>query len=581
MRERSRPDRDESGIALIATLIVLVLLAALTAAIAFSTVTSVRATGAAYHESRAFYAAEAGAEHAMAQLALRLKDGSLSDDDLASLNPPSVMTGFSYPYYGASKVGAPRQETISDGPHVGLYALVQTVEIVSQAMDKAGTTDAVVLTTDAAVIPVFQFGVLYEKDLELNNGPLMVFGGRVHSNGNIYISADSALYDRDITTPNELYHDQKHSHDWENGIWIKKSDGTYAILDVFDSRFFPDPESFKMESCARFDCKIRTNAFDVDSLKVPLPDGMDPIELILPRDAGDTELEREAKLSWLSDWYIEIDLSSISASGANICVVINAGSVRSSGITPSIAECNNGIFTWTWDAFYDGREVRFVDVLDIDVNKLGNWIGSFPDGNVRILYVTFTGTSTNDPKGDGIFPIVRMKNGQKITWGPFTVATDHSLYTQGDYNSDEWKPAALIGDAINILSNAWQDSDQQVLVENPASETWVNAAILAGHTPTNCDHEDVGCSPTYGGGFENFQRFREDWSPGSLIPYHYRGSLVSLSFSQIAVGPHGGHYYDPPYRDWAFDNQFDDPSNLPPGTPTVSYIFQVSFRPGM
>ena len=75
MRERSRPDRDESGIALIATLIVLVLLAALTAAIAFSTVTSVRATGAAYHESRAFYAAEAGAEHA-APVALKLSASS-------------------------------------------------------------------------------------------------------------------------------------------------------------------------------------------------------------------------------------------------------------------------------------------------------------------------------------------------------------------------------------------------------------------------------------------------------------------------------------------------------------------------
>ena len=580
MRGRSWTDQDESGIALIATLFVLVLLAALTVAMTYSTVTNVRSSGAAYHESRAFYAAEAGAEHALAQMAIKLVDGSLSDADLASINPPTVMTGFSYPSYGASKAGAPRQETVSDGPHIGLYALVQEIEVVSRAVDMRGTTAEVILTADAAAIPVFQFGVFFEKDLELNNGPPMIFGGRVHSNGNIYISSDSALYDRDLTTPNEIYHDQKHSHDWENGIWIKKSDATYALLDAFDSRFFPDPQSFKMESCSRFDCRIRTNAFDVDSLKVPLPDGMDPIEVILPRDVGDTEQVRKAKLSWRADWYVELDINTLSATGANTCARIAIASTRSSGTIPGVPDCNP-TFNWTWDAFYDGREQRFVDVLDIDIGELGNWIAGEPSGITQIFYLTFVGTCGFDPQGDGCFPVVRLINGSEISWGPFTFATDQSLYTQGDYNTVNWKPAALVSDAINILSNNWQDANQQVLVENPATETWVNAAILAGHTSTNCDHEDAGCSPSYGGGFENFQRFREDWSPGSLITYHYRGSLVSLSFSQIAVAPHNGSYYDPPLRDWAFDTRFDLPSNLPPGTPNVTQIFQVSFRPGL
>ena len=31
----------------------------------------------------------------------------------------------------------------------------------------------------------------------------------------------------------------------------------------------------------------------------------------------------------------------------------------------------------------------------------------------------------------------------------------------------------------------------------------------------------------------------------------------------------GGSYYTPPQRDWAFDPDLDDPSNMPPGTPMV------------
>lgn len=575
--------RSTRGFALIATLIFTVLVAGLVATTLVVAVTSSRTAVMSQQEAQAFYMAEGGAEHAMAQLAISLQDGSLDDGELDEITPP-VMEGWSWPEYGASKIGTPRQVTLSDGSHAGLYALVQTVEIKSRAQNSLGDEAQVSLTADAAAIPIFQFGVFYEKDVELQNGPPMTFGGWVHSNGNIYISADSALYEDPLTTPNKIFHDQKHSHDWENGIWIKKDDGTYELLDTFDSRFFPDPDAFKTESCSRFDCRVKTDAFGVDSLKVPLPDGMAPHEVIRPRDIDDTDQEKRAKFSWLADWYVEIDLDDIWADGSNICSVIEVGSTREAGrITPALGDCSGEIFKWTWEAFYDGREVMFVDVLDIDVAKLGTWIGSYSTGTTSVLYVTFTGTGTVDPTGDGIFPVVRMKEGQEITWGPFTVATDWSLYVQGDYNKDEWKPAALVGDAINILSNAWQDSNQQVLVENAASETWINAAILAGHSPTPCDHEDAGCvSPPYGGGFENFQRFREDWSPGaSQVTYHYQGSLVSLHFSQKAVGTHGGHYYDPPLRDWAFDMRFDDPANLPPGTPNVSSILQVSFRPGL
>jgi hypothetical protein len=83
---------------------------------------------------------------------------------------------------------------------------------------------------------------------------------------------------------------------------------------------------------------------------------------------------------------------------------------------------------------------------------------------------------------------------------------------------------------------------------------------------------------SYGGGLENFPRFLEDWGG---IRFTYRGSLVSLFDSQYALRRRWSwtNYYSPPARDWQFDNRFQDPANLPPGTPTAGSVVQTAFRP--
>jgi hypothetical protein len=226
-------------------------------------------------------------------------------------------------------------------------------------------------------------------------------------------------------------------------------------------------------------------------------------------------------------------------------------------------------------------------VLQIDVKKLhdGGW-----SGTTEVLYITFTGTPTAgggddpDPSGDGFYPAVRLVEGKEL-YNPFTVATDHPLYLLGDYNSagvGNWQPAALIGDAITILSKDWDDSEHEdpVINRTNANNTEVYAAILAGHSATPCDHEVAGCpggyADFYGGGIENFPRFLERWSSRTLL---YRGSLVSMHTSTKAIGTWNGTYYNPPRRDWEFDTRFEQPENLPPGTPTVGNVVHTAFRP--
>jgi hypothetical protein len=597
--------RSQQGFTLEATLLIMLLISVLVTIAFAGVLTTVRTANLDYRNSRVFYASEGGAEDIMAQLSDALQDGALSDAELAALKPP-VVPGFTVDSFATRKLGGVVKERITDGAFAGLYSLTQRVEIYSSAVDALADRSRVLVAVKAQSVPIFQFGVFFEKDLEVTNGPPMTFGGWVHSNGNIYFSSNNARYKDVVTTPNKAFHDRKDQHGIQNGVYIANASGVDVAVD-FDSRTEPTAIGFKAQSNAKFSNRLKTDAYRVDSLRVPLPAGLDPVEVIRPRELNDTPEEQAAKFAWKADWYIELPIDEVSLPGSNLCPKMN--SVRTAGkALPSNLTCKS-IFTWTWDAFFDARELRYVDVFEIDIDNLTAWgLANLAANNTQVLYVTFTRapTATQDPQEDGFFPVVRLTNGALIRSGVgLTIATDRPLYVKGDYNSGpNWVPAALVGDGLYILSNAWDDSNARCdgyvraaatvfgsCPGNPpsftpwtrpqASATTVNAAILAGHKATPCDHEAAGCpggyDKFYGGGVENFPRFLERW--GSSVTLTYRGSLVSLHESQIATGLWSGDYYEPPRRDWAFETRFENPENLPPGTPVVGNIIHTAFRP--
>ena len=66
---------------------------------------------------------------------------------------------------------------------------------------------------------------------------------------------------------------------------------------------------------------------------------------------------------------------------------------------------------------------------------------------------------------------------------------------------------------------------------------------------------------------------------------NYTGSLISMYYSQYATGNFKccNSVYGAPIRNYFFDTQFQNPANLPPGTPmfqdVVSLGFHQSFTP--
>jgi hypothetical protein len=230
--------------------------------------------------------------------------------------------------------------------------------------------------------------------------------------------------------------------------------------------------------------------------------------------------------------------------------------------------------------FYDYRESQQMNAIQIDVGKFGAWLTNNSVGVNDQSQNLSAGSSGKGHGIDGVYvynnipntssqtPAVRAVNGQQLPAYGLTVATPFPLYVKGDFNITtngvnfstamgdvaNTAPAALMGDAITILSSSYVDTTSSSAATRNASQanswgTTINAACLEGIVPSNGTY--------YSGGVENFLRLLEDWTGVSL---NYNGSIVVLFPSQYAVNPWTSTgYYQPPARNWAFDNNFLNP----------------------
>jgi hypothetical protein len=186
-------------------------------------------------------------------------------------------------------------------------------------------------------------------------------------------------------------------------------------------------------------------------------------------------------------------------------------------------------------------------------------------------------------------PGVVLTNGATLPANGLSVVTPDPLYIIGNWNVtnnsgqgqlqthdvSDTLPSAVFADAVTILSPAWNpnNSSNSISSRTAAPDT-VNAAILTGIVPSDGTY--------YSGGVENFVRLQEDWTG---VNFCYNGSMVEMFQSQLAnyPWPGTGTVYNPPIRNWAYDTNFSNPTQLPPLTPKIIYINRArwsSLAPG-
>ncbi len=520
-----------------ATLIALIMVAMLTilglAALSTSDDEMTIATNE-IQEMKAFYAAEAGLEAAAATMQTEYDSTGLPPLVLPSghdtINQCNVV-------YRTVDNGPASQEILTNGTLAGLHALVKSFAITSTATNDAEHSAVEVSQSfEAALVPLFQFAVFYGNDLEIAPGPEMRLIGRVHSNGNLYVQANSTLrMDSYVTASGDILHGRKGPGSVGSGdVQIKDAEGNYISMQMGASWMDASDPDWYDSSVARWQGRVQDNAHGQSELNVPLAGGAggDPHKLIERATGNPDSYEDKASLKI-------IDRQAYQKVGG-VWTNVTADMV------------SKGILTFNNDQFYDAREGEWVDPVEVDVAKL------YSEGYGPANGVIYASDQTTD------YPALRLTNGAELGAG-LSVASENPVYTVGDYNSVDKKPASILADAVTYLSGAWDDSKSSSFYtkyDRPADNTVVNCSYLTGNVETT--------STDYSGGFENLPRFLEDWAGKTMS---WSGSAVNLWVSRQATGTWSGSYYNPPNRDWQYDTDLDDPHKLPPETPVVR-VFQ-------
>ena len=204
--ERESVARRQEGIALIVTLMVLMLVSALMVGFVSAIIADQRASGLDRDQTQAYAAAHAGLEQLTSDLSgVFTQDFSPDAARIATLTAtPPTLTGFTFTDPGGASGyrinftpdvnGNPAPEnaagsTISAGPYQGFRGIITPYDITVTARSRGGAEVRMRRTLQTVAVPVFQFGLFSENDLSFFAGPNFNFGGRVHSNANVYLAS--------------------------------------------------------------------------------------------------------------------------------------------------------------------------------------------------------------------------------------------------------------------------------------------------------------------------------------------------------------------------------------------------------
>jgi hypothetical protein len=374
----------ERGAALAMAIIVVAILSvvALTA-LTFSS-TEARIAGSDLQRTQTFYATEAAMEKMTNDFSnlFRRKMNPTSTDlyTIATTPPPALATeGFTFAQtleedtdrlaelraiQGLPSNVYPRVN-ISDGPYAGLYSSVIPYKMTSIGMRTITRTEVKLEREfNNYLVPLFQFGMFSNEDIEVHPGPLMTFNGRVHTNGNLYAMRNTKFLNR-ITVAGEFVRDstrggEPNTDGGNTNVWIEvgginvKSDlgfgsvkpggGAVGGPNIVGSNpgqrgYFPgspngvpnpswESESVKPPSegtSNRFGGQLLTNTTGAAALKLPLElAGNSPAELIKRALPSDGEILTASRYHNKSQIRILID-DEAAGSGASNVAGIPAG----------------------------------------------------------------------------------------------------------------------------------------------------------------------------------------------------------------------------------------------------------------
>jgi hypothetical protein len=198
----------EAGVALLTTLLLLFLMSSLLVGFAILLMSNQQLAGSDNDNVQAFYGAEAGMEQlttGLGNLFSQTYAPTMSQINALQAAPPTL-PGIAYlaadgssgyvitpQAVDANGNPAPTVSTIKSGPYVGMNAMVTEYTLTVNARTAMGREVKLQRTAQTVGIPMFQFGIFSDTDLDFFPGPTFNFGGRTHTNGNLFLATGATL----------------------------------------------------------------------------------------------------------------------------------------------------------------------------------------------------------------------------------------------------------------------------------------------------------------------------------------------------------------------------------------------------
>lgn len=237
---------SEKGASMVIALLILLLLMGFATLVISRVSTETIITTNDSSENRAFAATMAHLESTTRDFAdvfeRKLTPAQKDIEDVEALRITDITSGFEYYNFNVSisPIGVSTPTEISGGTYSGLYALRDEYQVDITTTDSVNAVQTQLRRTffnDR--IPLFQFGIFFEDDLELNRPPLFTFGGRVHTNENFFVSASpSGIYFRSRATAvgelvNDIWKTKQtlvSGYDDQGNVFIADAGGTFREL---------------------------------------------------------------------------------------------------------------------------------------------------------------------------------------------------------------------------------------------------------------------------------------------------------------------------------------------------------------
>jgi hypothetical protein len=461
--------------------------------------------------------------------------------------------------------------TVLGTPYSGLTAIGATYEIIANAQNihsVYGIVSTVGQKVILSQIPIFQFAIFYNNFMEFDPGANMNVIGLVHGNTNINFAPNTGAT---LTFSNNVSY---------TGSMILGSNIYNPGNTGYGSTVFITPAT---AGAVPLNLPVGTNVSGTNTA------GVDAILQVPPAGEAPTSTIGTNRL------YNQADLIVLISNGNQITVT---SGVEINDQATVISNNQWSLFLSTNGTFYNGREGLPIYPVNLNVGALRQW--SATNTVLRPVLADAPSRSSATADVQSVFladmrtglsaePGIVLSNGAALPSNGLSIVSPDPVYVVGNWNvttnvnssgvpinltTDSYSvsntlPSAIYTDAITILSPAWTPLNSSNGIGNRvATDDTVNAAILTGNVPSTTSN--------YSGGVENFLRLLEDWSGVDL---YYNGSMVQMFTSQIgkAPWPGTGVVYNPPTRDWAFDNNFLNPSQLPPLTPKVLYLQRAAW----